>query len=145
MNRVFVTSLLAVRGGISMWFWRFGDPVLRHILYLNPVKTGSLGILSDFMWLTPRHPTVWSKKKTTSINSPCICSGDKGTSFLIFWFSQWKNLGIMSDRSFHVASSLWFHLPILNAWQEYEIHYHYLDLIKAEEASQLTNWFQGGG
>lgn len=25
---------------------------------------------------------------------------------------------------------LWFYWPVLNAWQGYEIHYHYLDLIK---------------
>lgn len=40
----------------------------------------------------------------------------------------------MLDRSFHMALLLWFHQPVLNAWQEHEIHYHYLDLIKLKRS-----------
>ncbi len=51
---------------------------------------------------------------------------DQISSFLVFLN---ESIGkALETISYGVA--LWFHQPILNAWQEYEIHYHYLNLIK---------------
>lgn len=44
-----------------------------------------------------------------------------GSGFLILYMSEGKRDGSLL---------LWFRWPILNAWWGYEIHYHYLDLIK---------------
>lgn len=60
--------------------------------------------------------------------------------WISFWQLQWRgkwnliSLFYISANERGIDHSkallLWFHWPILNAWQGYEIHYHYLDLIK---------------
>lgn len=57
-----------------------------------------------------------------------------GLSFPFSFIFSVKAMGLVADRWFHTASHSQFHQPLLNAWQEYEIHYHYLDLIKLKRS-----------
>lgn len=74
---------------------------------------------------------------------------DEDTRLVLFCLSDWQNTevaclfsfglsvkaaGLVVDRRFHKASHSQVQRPLLNAWQEYEILYHYLDLIRMKRS-----------
>lgn len=98
------------------------------------------------VWLFGTTP--WEKYATPSL------TGDGGRKIwacivLPLWLTQHRNglsfsfsfifpvnaTGLVVDRWFHKVSHSQFHQPLLNAWQEYEIHYHYLDLIRLKRST----------